>query len=531
MSNLTLLMKTSIVNEMGLNKLKNAQKNEKIKMLVLSTLIIVSMIVLAVYGFTLCFYLSDFLMKNNQMELLLVMGIIGSVTSTMFVAIYKAPSYLFQSRDYEMLASLPIKKSTILSSKILSLILNNFLISITFVLIPTIVYFIKMDTGVLYIPYLIILVLALPLIPTIISSIIAFFISNISSRMKNNNITMIILNILLVVGVMVLSFNLQNIAIKFLQNSSSIIEATQKIYPLTYYFVDALKNNNFISLSILVLASIIPTGIFVYIFSNNFGKINSKMNESYKTNNYELKELKSSKPVFALLKKESKRFISSTVYVINSSIGVILMPLFAISIILISYDKIATILEMNVMENMIKAQMMGIAVFCIIMTNTAAVSISLEGKNLWILKSSPIDEIDIFKSKIYLNSILIIPVIVLSFLGIGIKLNFGIQTILLFTISIIILGFFSPALGLFINLLYPKLEFTSDVSVVKQSASVLLTMIASIVSIAIVCAVLYFVGIRSINLFLIFANVIFLILGTILWKTIKTKGVILFRNL
>ena len=42
----------------------------------------------------------------------------------LFTSLYKSSSYLFQSKDYEMLASLPIKQSTVLSSKILMLLLN-----------------------------------------------------------------------------------------------------------------------------------------------------------------------------------------------------------------------------------------------------------------------------------------------------------------------------------------------------------------------------------------------------------------------
>ena len=63
----------------------------------------------------------------------------------------------------------------------------------------------------MYIPFLIILILATPLIPTLIASIIAFLITNISSRSKNNNLVSIILNIGLVLISLFISFNIQNI--------------------------------------------------------------------------------------------------------------------------------------------------------------------------------------------------------------------------------------------------------------------------------------------------------------------------------
>ena len=531
MNNLGLLMKINILNTIKYNELKNGDKKEKNKAIGMALLIALTAVILGVLGFSICFYLSDFLIKINQMELLLIIGIIGGSFATLFTSLYKSSSYLFQSKDYEMLASLPIKQSTILSSKILMLLLNNYLFAGAVILIPGIVYFIKMDTSLVYIPFLIILILATPLIPTLVSSIIAFLISNISSRSKNNNLISIILNIALVLISLFISFNMQNIIMNLVQNSSSIIEVTKKIYPPAYYFVDALKNINILSLLIFLIISILPTILFIILFANNFNKINSKLSESYKSNAYEFKELKTSKPVKALLKKDLKRYLSSTIYVMNTSIGMILLSIFALLIVFVGYDKIASLLEISVIMDMIKIQIVGIIVFCIVMSNTSCVSISIEGKNLWILKSLPIDEMDIFKSKILLNILLTIPISLISFLVIGIKLSFELQAIILVMISIVLISIFSAILGLFINLLYPKLEFTSDVQVVKQSASVIINMISSLLYVAILCGIGYILKISNFEVFLFISNIITFISILGLYNLLKYKGVELFKKL
>ena len=531
MSNLVLLMKINILNLIGYNKLRNGGKKEKNKAVGMALLIALTTVILVTSGFSLCFYLSDFLIQINQIELLLIIGIIGCSFVTLFTSLYKASSYLFQSKDYEMLASLPIKQSTILSSKILILILNNYLFASAFILIPGIVFFIKVDTSLVYIPFLIILTLAAPIIPILVSSLIAFLITNVSSRSKKNNFVSIILNLVLVAVVMLLSFNLQNIIINLVKNSSSIIEVTKKIYPPAYYFVDALKNINIISLLIFLLISILPTALFIFVFADNFNKINSKLSETYKANNYKFKELKTSKSVIALLRKEVNRYLSSTIYVINSSIGMILLPIFAIAIVYVGYDKIAQLLEMSIVVDMMKIQIIGVIAFCIIMTNTSCASISLEGKNLWILKSSPIDEMEIFKSKILLNILLTIPISVISFLVIAIKLNFELKTIVVVILSIVLLSIFIAILGLFINLLYPKLEFTSYVQVVKQSASVIISMISNILYVVMLCGISYILKINNFELFLIISNIITFISILVLYRLLKTKGVELFKNL
>ncbi|WP_270304012.1 putative ABC transporter permease subunit, partial [Terrisporobacter petrolearius] len=331
--------------------------------------------------------------------------------------------------------------------------------------------------------------------------------------------------------ILLLSFNLQNVMMSLIQNSSSIIEATQKLYIPAYYFVDALKNDNIGSLLTFVLISIVPTVLFVYIFANNFNKINSKLSETYKTNNYKFKGLKSSKPVIALLKKEFKRYFSSTIYVMNTFVGMIMLFIFTVAIVVIGYDKIAQILEIAVVKEMIVLQIIGITLFCIIMTNTTCVSISLEGKNLWILKSSPIKEMDIFKSKILLNIILTMPIAIICFMTLSFRLGFDIKSTALVILTIILISIFSATLGIFINLLYPKMDFTSDVAVVKRGASVIISMISNVAFIALICGLGYILGISNINTFLIFGNIITVISIFIVYKLLKNKGTKMFRSL
>ena len=381
----------------------------------------------------------------------------------------------------------------------------------------------------MYIPFLIILILATPLIPTLIASIIAFLITNISSRSKNNNLVSIILNIGLVLIYLFISFNIQNIIMSLVENSSSIIEVTKKIYIPAYYFVDALKDINILSLLTFLIIFILPTIVFIIMFANNFNKINSKLSESYKSNDYEFKELETSKPVKALFKKDLKRYLSSSIYVMNTSIGMILLLIFSVAIIFVGYHKIATLLEIPIVVDMMKIQIIGIIVFCIVMSNTSCVSISIEGKNLWILKCLPIDEMDIFKSKILLNIFLTIPISLISFLVIGIKLSFELKTIILVMIFIVLISIFSAVLGLFINLLYPKLEFTSDVQVVKQGASVIINMISSLLYVAIFVGIGYIFKITNFEVFLVISNIITFISILGMYNILKCKGVELFK--
>lgn len=530
MSNLGLLLKISFLNTIGINKLRESSKGENIKKISIGILILFSIIVLMGSMFSLMLDLADMLKKVNQMELLLVIGFLGTVIFNLVNSIYKAPSYLYQARDYEMLSSLPIKDSTIFASKLILLISSNYLYSAFIMIIPSLVYFIKGNYSFIYIINLLIMFITTPFIPIIISSIITYLIGRLSYNSRYKNSILIIGSILATLVIILISYNMDNFLEVIIKNSSSIIEISKKIYVPAYYFIDGLKNNNLLSVLIFSFLSTTPFIIFILIFSKGFRKINSKMTEGYKVNDYKVKGLKSSKPIKALLNKELKRYFSSYIYVLNTSFGLVLLGVLAVGIIILGKDKIATIINLSSYTSMFNVQITMIIMFFIFMSCTTSSSISLEGKNLWILKSLPIDELDIFKSKLGINILLVLPIALISFLLISIKLKFSIFYIIIMSILIIVSSFFIALYGLFINLLYPKLDYINEVEVVKRGLSSTISIFSSLAYLGIYGAIYYFLKL-DFNVLLILAITITLAMDLILWKIIKTKGVNLFRNL
>lgn len=531
MNNLGLLLKTNIINEYGINKIKNTNSKEKNKMIGMTLLITIGIVAMAYYIFKVCFLVADMLIQINQMELLLVIGFLMGTVFTLFTSLYKASSYLFQAKDFDMLTSLPIKESTILTSKVLMLVFTNYIFSLGFMIIPAIVYFIKVDTSITFLPYLAILFLLMPFIPIVISSLISLFIGNISSRVKYKNIVLIMGSIILVLAYMAIITQIENIAQELLKNSASIIDGVNKLYPLTYYFVDALKNNNFISLIIFSIASLTPFIVFVILFSKGFKNINSKMNESYKAKNYEFKELKTLKPIEALLIKEIRRYLSSYIYVLNTSFGMILLLISTLGVVVFGAEKIDAILQLNLDMSMLKPQIVIMLLFIIVLTCTTYCSISLEGKNLWILKSSPIEETDIFKAKILLNIILNMPISIISFLILGFKLEFDIAFILIMSATIVAMSLLVAVSGIYANLLFPNLDWKNEVAVVKRSASFMVVLFGLFIYIGVFVLIYNFMNIADLNIYLIIATVITFIIDILLWNIIKTKGVKIFRAL
>ncbi|UUV12993.1 putative ABC transporter permease subunit [Clostridioides difficile] len=531
MSNLSILIKTNIINEFKLNALKKADGREKQKIMgmMLSVVIIAGLLIFYVTSLSLS--LVDILKQINQMEMLLIFGFGLSTLTTIVTSLYKTSSYLFQAKDLDLLTSLPIKESTVLASKILMLVGANYLFSSICMIIPAVVYFLNSDVSITYFPYLILLFLALPLLPIVASSIIFLFIGQISSRIKYKNLVLIIGSIILMLLYTLLMSRLNSMSVEMLKNSVSISEMIRKVYPPIYYFVDALKTGSIVSFLAFIAISIIPFFMFVTLFAKKFKDINAKMSEGYKSKNYEFKGQKTSRPLKALLKKEFKRYTSSFIYFLNSSAGLLFLIVGTILILLFGADKVGELLKLNIDFNLIKIQLLGVFFFIIVMNCTTYCSISLEGKNLWILKSSPIDEREIFWSKILMNFLLNAPLSILCLILVSIRLDFEIQFIIVSICLIVSFSMFVALMGLLSNLLYPNLDWKNEVAVVKRSASMIVTMLVSLAYVIILGGIYVLLGISFLNIYIILASILTLILDFMIWRIISTKGVRIFKNL
>ena len=102
---------------------------------------------------------------------------------------------------------------------------------------------------------------------------------------------------------------------------------------------------------------------------------------------------------------------------------------------------------------------------------TSCVSISLEGKTLWILKEAPIAPAALFGAKALLNILLSCgsSVVGVTLLSIALELPLaGAAGLVLLALTF---GTFMSLAGLVANLYFPKLDCDNDTIVVKQSAS------------------------------------------------------------
>ena len=531
MNNTILLIKAQLINSLGINKLKKGSTfKDKVKFGLFVALIVFVALVIFAQMTAYAWVSSDYLAKVNAMNVLIIVGVLLSILLCLFMSISKATGYLFAFKDFDLLMSLPISKRSILTSKLFMIVVTNAGLSLIIGFPFLMMYGIRTSAHAVFYVLAFTLLVIVSLVPVVFGAIISLLLGRISAKSRYTNLILIVSSFAVFGAFMMGMLSINSLTTDNISQIVDVLRSFDSVYYPFGLFVDALENLSIISLVIFGAISIIIYMIFVFAFSRSFKSINTKMQEKYKASDYKMTELKVQTKAVALFKKEIGFFFSSFIYVFNMGFGVIMMVISTIMLILSRSEitKIFSLVPMNLSMALLVTLIMAL---CTSLCCTTAPSISLEGKNIWVIKTMPIKVIDIFKGKMWVNIVVTVPIMIICTTILAIIFKFtAIEYILAVAIgcgySVLV-----ALVGLIINLHFPKMEWNAQVTVVKQSASVTIAVGAGFL-VTLVPMILFAV-IQPSNLVL-FKLIWFAVVALVAWgcyEYLKKRGTELFRAL
>lgn len=471
MSKFLITLKYSLINSFAINKLRKKNDLQKYSFGKIFLIIIVG-IFLFLSSFLYAFIFGDIFNQVGIPEMILSLGIVVAVMMSLLITITNATGFLFKSKDFDLLMSLPIKHNTIVLTKITYLLLINYFI-FAFIYIPAlVVYAIFVQTSFVFWVLAIVVFFLGPLFPVAIASFLAYFLSIIIPKFKYKNLITIILSLVAVVLIMVLSFTSSMASEDPSGFSNSIKEFLGKTGEWAYNGI----RGDYIQYLYFVLISIIPFILLSMFIGKFYLKANTKFSSTSSRSNYKMEELETKSQGWTLIKKEVRRYFNSPMYVLNTIVGPLLST---VMVVLLGVAAETTLAEFGVVLNdftFLPPVLVASIVFGLGITSTTASSISIEGKQFWILKSSPIAPNMVFHGKIFVNLLITIPFVILNTILSIIFFKFSAIDYLMVFLIPLLFSVFMSYLGILINLLVPRFDYENDVKAVKQSLSVLLTM-------------------------------------------------------
>lgn len=402
----------------------------------------------------------------------------------LFFSFFKAGSMIFQMKNFDMMISLPISHTSLVVSRFLSMYATNLLLSILVMVPGTIVYSIHGQTNLIFYIVMIIGTLILPMLPITISTALGALFIGIGSRMKHKNLATAALTsifaIAILIGSMIFGNTAEQLTPEMLQNLARIVN-TQigQIYPPAVWFGTAAVKGDLLTFCLLLGVSILLFAVMMRLISHHFLGICHALNTTSTKNNYKMGSMQTNSILKALCKREIKHYFASSAYVSNTIMSYIMMLLLPIALLFTGTDALEQTLGYPGLVSRIFPIFFGLV--ATIMPITAC-SISMEGKNWWLMQTLPIKMKDMICSKILMNLIIAGPFYVMTIILSIIALKPTLMDILWLILIPGIYILFSAVTGLAINMKFPVMVWENEVQVVKQSASTLVTMLIDFIA-------------------------------------------------
>lgn len=490
--------------------LKNSFQGEKKnksktigRLLVLLAYILIFGYLAAIVVF-LCYQLLNFLIKLNQPAIYLNLILGATVAVALFRTLFSAVNVLYFSKDLEYLLPLPINPSKILMAKWNVLVISNYIIEIFIVLPALILYGIMLDQGVLYYLYSALVFVLLPVIPVILISFLMSILMRFTKFIKNKDFVQyltVAITLLIVIGVQFIGTGEQITeaeVYEMLTKTNGVVEYMSKAFSTITVSLKALINSENLSGLINIVILFVVTVIFYILLAKFSSKMYIKSATSSLSNGIKRKEnlkisgYKQNSKVGSYIKKEFLNLIRNPIFCMQCILPPILFPfIFAIPIYLeISKDEMATSEFMQVANSFLASPaMLGIVLailgFIFMFNFISVTAVSRDSENAVLMKTFPVS----LKVQTMYK---ILPAIIMNifpilFVLVVLKLMIEVSYIYLGIIAILgmLVNFLVNYIGIIIDLKNPKLNWSSEYTVVKQNMNIFYLMVVVLIEVGI----------------------------------------------
>ncbi len=461
---------------------------------------------------------------------------------TIFFTMFKANGELFHYQDYDMLMSLPIPVQTVINSRFINMYLWNTFINLIVMLPMGIVYAISANPPmVFYIMWLIGMIVT-SLIPTTLAATLGAVITAISVKFKYSNAISIFLSLLLIVVIFavpmasstndnglshIIDSKTGDLDITTISNLAPVItQVIHKVYPPAKLFTTAVVDINIGMFLLFAAISISWYALFLYILSIHYKKINTALSSHRTNSQYILKTQQSGSMLTALYKKTLMRILKSNVCATNLLVSCLLAIVFSVTMIVVGPDKLETSLDIKDFKNILNNADAYIIAGMVCMTNSSIISLSLEGKNIWLIKSLPIPSKTLYDSYLLTNFTFTIPTSILCSLLFCITLKPNLLGVLVLFITPLIYAVFTAVMGIFLSNRMAFYDWQDETSLVKQSALSMIGILGGMVFLFL-CGVVVNIGIIPIppNILTLLINVIVITITVLIYKNESTRPI------
>ena len=372
----------------------------------------------------------------------------------------------------------------------------------------------------------ILLILHISIIVLILSCVLGWCVAKISLKLKNKSFITVLLSLVFFGLYYLVYFKAQELIQDLLQNALIYgNKVKDRAYPL--YLFGRVGEGDAVAMLVFTIG-IAAMAVFTFrLLAGSFIRIATASGKSGKAV-YREKHEKRKSEFGALLTKEFKRFTSSPNYMLNCGLGTIFLPILGVAALIKGQTVLQTISRLfagEEVEGYIVVIVITAVCLVVAMNDMVVPSVSLEGKNLWILQSLPVKPWNILRAKLGVQLLLTWLPVLFCEICLAVCLHMDIvKTLFILVIPIVFTGMMT-VFGLFLGINMPNLTWTNELAPIKQSLGVVISMFGGW-ALAAGVAVLYFVAGKKIGApgYLLLVTIVFALITGVFYIWLKRKG-------
>lgn len=393
-----------------------------------------------------------------------------------FGTVFTTQAQMYQAKDNELLLAMPLKPRSIIGSRVFVLYLLTMVFVVVVMTPAGLVYSIEKGfSGSFWLLYLLSMVL-IGLLTQAVTCLLGWLLHFLLAGFRHKAIVATVF----MTAVMVLYFiginQIENLMLLLVNNGGKIASAIQS-FAWPFYALGVACFGDWLQFALLALVCVGIFGIVTVILNVTFVRamlVGGKSKRAAK----QKRDGKVRTAIGTVCRKESKRFFSSTTYLVNIGMGLFMIVAFVGAGIVLR-EKLSLMisqLQGEYIKGLLPTVLVAAMGFLAAMTPISAPSVSLEGKHIWILRSMPISGADILKAKLRFHCIVSVPVAAVGALVLGIVYEIGWFETIGAALGTALMFVLCGVLGLVLNLCFPRLDWPNEAGPCKQSMALFFTM-------------------------------------------------------
>ena len=440
-----------------------------------------------------------------------------------FGSVFNTYSGLYFAKDNDLLLSLPIPVRTLMASRLLTVYLMGLMYSAVVILPAVIVYWVTVSTAPMALLGGVLLTALISIFVLTLSCALGWVVAKVGRKLKHKSFITVIVSLAGLAIYYFFVFKAQTAIEQLVANAAVYGEKIKgAAHPL---YVFGLTGTGDVTAMLLSAAVIIALFALTWtLLSHSFLQITTASGASGKAV-YREKAVKRRSIDGALFGKELARFTASPNYMLNSGLGILLLPISGI-LLLWKGGTVVPLLNEAFTSQSGCAEVLLCTGVCAIasMNDMATPSVSLEGKSLWLAQSLPVKPWQVLRAKLKVQLALtalpaLVPLACMAFI---LPVTAALPLVFAEVLAYIA---FSACLGLTLGVARANLTWTSELMPIKQSLAVTIALFGGWLY-AIVFAGLYLwqgwkLGAAA---YLAIAAAVTLAVTALLFRWLKTKG-------